>query len=70
MYYYLKENDGIQSLVSSTKLPKNMDGVVLITREEYLAEQARLEAEAVVEEAEAATEEDYLAALAELGVSE
>lgn len=37
MYYYLKQtNDDNTTIVSSSKLPKNMDGVTLISKEEYI----------------------------------
>lgn len=65
MYYYFNRD----SLVSSSKLPKNMDGVTLITEEEYITELKRIEEAAAAEIAEIATEEDYLAALDKLGVS-
>lgn len=42
MYYYTREVEGMTLLLSSTKLPKSMDGVVLITKEEYLEEHRKL----------------------------
>lgn len=70
MYFYTKEIEGMTVLYSGTKLPKNMDGVVLITEEEYRQEQKRLEEIAAEIEAEVPSEQDYLDALAVLGVTE
>ena len=73
MYYYTKEIDGIKFISSGTKLPKNMDGIVLITEEEYKQEQIKLDeaiAAEVAEMALEASEQDYLTALEVLGVSE
>ena len=50
MFYYIKQNEEHKMLISSTKLPKNMDGVVLITKEEYLVEQAKIEEASAQEE--------------------
>ena len=73
MYYYTKEIDGEIFLYSGTKLPKNMDGVVVITEEEYRQEQIKIDeaiAAEVAEMALEASEQDYLTALEVLGVSE
>jgi hypothetical protein len=59
MYYYIKEQNGETAICSGNRLPKNMDGVTLITYEEYqeehkkrLEELARLEAELAAEQPE------------------
>jgi len=70
MYYYTKEIDGEFFLCSGTKLPKNMDGVVLITEEEYRQEQIKLDEAMAAQVAEEASEQDYLDALEVLGVTE
>ena len=49
MNYYIKEQNGEIAVCSGNKLPKNMDGVTVITYEKYLEEQARLEELARIE---------------------
>ena len=70
MNYYIKEQNGEIAVCSSTKLPKNMDGVTVITYERYKEEQQKLEEAAAAQQEEEASEQDYLTALEVLGVSE
>lgn len=63
---YFKKND---SLYASEFPPKNMDGVIEISQVEYYALLPNPEQEPEIpEEEKQATEEDFLEALAELGV--
>lgn len=63
MRYFKKDT----TLYASELPPRNMDGVIEINEIEYLA-LFPIPEEDIVKEEELATEEDFLEALAELGV--
>lgn len=66
MFYYLKDTVEGGFLAMSTKRPINTEGLIELTEEEYLAKLAELNPP----EEPQATTEDYVEALALLGVTE
>ena len=61
MYYYLKQtNDDNTAIVSSSKLPKNMDGVTLISKEEYISQHKLLQEKESAQNEEESTEQAIL----------
>lgn len=65
IYYYRNDETGVGITSDS-----NLTGVTWITEEEFNAQVAENEKREAEEQAAAATEQDYLAALEVLGVSE
>ena len=61
MYYYLKQtNNDNTAIVSSSKLPKNMDGVTLISKEEYISQHKLLQEKESAQNEEESTEQAIL----------
>ena len=60
MYYYLKQTNDNTAIVSSSKLPKNMDGVTLISKEEYISQHKLLQEKESAQNEEESTEQMIL----------
>ena len=60
MYYYLKQTNDNTAIVSSSKLPKNMDGVTLISKEEYIYQHKLLQEKESSQNEEESTEQAIL----------
>ena len=60
MYYYLKQTNDNTAIVSSSKLPKNMDGVTLISKEEYISQHKLLQEKESAQNEEESTEQAIL----------
>ena len=60
MYYYLKQTNDNTAIVSSSKLPKNMDGVTLISKEEYIFQHKLLQEKESAQNEEESTEQAIL----------
>ena len=60
MYYYLKQTNDNTAIVSSSKLPKNMDEVTLISKEEYISQHKLLQEKESAQNEEESTEQAIL----------